>query len=512
VLNHLSNLHVAIASGTGQYPRKPPFDPPEHYPELPFPARPADPSNTVYPMVRECLRLLNLDASRFGTPAWNPLGEIISPGDRVLIKPNWVLHYNASGGPLDAVVTHASVLRPIADYVLLALQGRGTLTIGDAPQMNCDMATLWARNGMKDLVPFLADACAAQGVQFVAKDFRQEQTYYLAGIVWKRKRLNRLPEDTIPVTLGPESFMDPIDQSLLYGADYDREQTIKAHTGHRHQYRVSREVLHSDVIISVPKLKVHNKVGTTLNLKNMVGINTDKNHLAHYRIGPQAKGGDEFSNPRWYDKLDRKLSDQLMGRHWAWGKYPFLLWKFFLKAWKFIQPPPKDSFKGGGWRGNDTAWRMALDLNRILLTADEHGIPQATPARKYFSIIDGVVGGQGDGPLHPDPFSSKVILAGFNPVSVDWVGTTLMGLDPSRIPMYANGVQQMREWVPQFAVESLKVSSNVPEFEQVLAPNSDGEKTIFQFATAPGWRGSIERYKPVPVVSAPVAEADPILQ
>jgi uncharacterized protein (DUF362 family) len=509
VLSHLSNLQVAIASGTGQYPQKPPFDPPEHFPELPFPSRPIDASNGVYPMVRECLRLLNLDIARFGSPAWNPLGEIISPGDRVLIKPNWVLHYNAGSGPVDAVVTHASVLRPIADYVLLALRGRGTLVIGDAPQMNCDTASLFARNGVNGLADFLAEACAAQGVQFAVTDFRQEQTYYLAGIVWKRRRLNRRAEDTIPVTLGPESFMDPIDQSLLYGADYDRAQTIQAHTGHRHNYRVAREVLHSDVIISVPKLKVHNKVGTTLNLKNMVGINTDKNHLAHYRVGPQTKGGDEFSNPQWYDRLDRRLSDLLMGRHWAWGKYPFLLWKFFLKGWKFIQPPPKDHFKGGGWRGNDTAWRMALDLNRVLLTSDENGALQPTPARKYLSIVDGVIGGQGDGPLHPDAFSSKVVLAGFNPLAVDWIATTVMGLDPSRIRMYANAIQQMREWVPEFAVDRLEAISNEPEYERLLAAG----KHVFQFAPAPGWRGSIERYKPdTAAAREPVAEVDTILQ
>ncbi|HEX8817952.1 MAG TPA: DUF362 domain-containing protein [Terriglobales bacterium] len=508
MLNHLSNLQVAIASGVGQYPSKAPFDPPEQFPELPFRTRPVDPANGVYPMVRESLKLLKLDIARFGTSAWNPLGEIISPGDRVLIKPNFVLHRNAGHGPLDAVVTHASVLRPIADYVLRALQGRGTLIIGDAPQMNCDMATLFAHNGMDGLVDYLTEACAAQGVQFAVKDFRQEQTYYLAGIVWSRKPLPRGAHGTIPVTLGPESFMDSIDQSLLYGADYDRSQTTQAHTGHRHEYRIASEVLQSDVIISVPKLKVHSKVGTTLNIKNMVGINTDKNHLAHYRIGPRAKGGDEFSNPRWYDRVDRRLSDYLMGRHWEWGKYPFLGWKFFLKAWKYIQPPPKDAFGFGNWRGNDTAWRMALDLNRVLLTSDALGTLQPTPIRKYFSIIDGIVGGQGDGPLHPDAFPSKVVLAGFNPLAVDWVATNLMGLDPSRIPMYVNGAGQMREWVPEFGAAQLKIASNTPAFERAL----DNDRTIFRFATAPGWRGSVERYKLDSAATPPVPEPDPILQ
>src|SRR5436853_340924 len=49
-------------------------------------------------MVRESLHLLRLDEANYGTAAWNPLGELISPGNRVLIKPNFVLHFNAGAG------------------------------------------------------------------------------------------------------------------------------------------------------------------------------------------------------------------------------------------------------------------------------------------------------------------------------------------------------------------------------------------------------------------------------
>jgi hypothetical protein len=264
--------------------------------------------------------------------------------------------------------------------------------------------------------------------------------------------------------------------------------------------------LASDVVISVPKLKVHSKVGTTLNIKNMVGINTDKNHLAHYRVGPKTRGGDEFSNPRWYDKLDRKLSDLLLGRFWTWGKYPFLGWRVLRKLWEFVQPPSKDAFAYGNWYGNDTAWRMALDLNRILLMADVKGRLHESAVRRYFSLIDGVVGGQGDGPLHPDAFPSHVVIAGFNPLAVDWVATTLMGFDPARIPMYANAVHQMREAVPDFDISDVTVRSNLASHEQVLTSNTP----IFQFASAPGWRGTIERYQSHADSNA--GRADPILQ
>ena len=441
-------------------------------------------------MVRESLRLLGMDSSRFNHPDWNPLGEVISPGQRVLIKPNFVLHYNAGGGPLEAVVTHASVLRAVADYVLIALQGSGELIIGDAPQMNCDWDTLLRSNGMEHLANFLVDACAALGIRFSVRDFREEQTFYRLGIVWKRRPLGRGPTQSIEVRLGHESSMEEIDTRLLYGADYDRSQTVRAHQNQGHAYRIAEEALASDVIVSVPKLKVHSKVGTTLNLKNMVGVNTDKNHLAHYRVGGKAAGGDEFSYPKWYDQVDRQLTDSLLGRHWTWGKYPFVVWRVMRKLLKSIQPASQRGFAYGNWHGNDTAWRMALDLNRIILSADRKGAIQGTQQRGYFSLIDGIVGGQGDGPLHPTPYPSGVILAGFNPVAVDWAATSLMGFDPSLIPLCSNGAQQMRCWVPGFTVDDIEICSNLVTLKNTLI----GDRPIFQFSSAPGWRGHIERY------------------
>jgi uncharacterized protein (DUF362 family) len=505
-MKDLSDLTVAIVAGSKRYPRKAPFHPPEAYPELPYSCAALDPENSVYPMVRESLRVLGLDSARFATKAWNPLGEIISPGQRVLIKPNFVLHYNAGQGPLDAVVTHPSVLRPIVDYVLLALRGHGEITIGDAPQMNCDWSALFRATGMDGLAEFLQEVCHRAGIKFSTTDFRLEQTFYWAGLVWKRKSLRPADEHTIKVNLASKSFMDNIDVSRLYGADYDRRQTVRAHQAHRHEYWIARDVLAADVVISVPKLKVHSKVGTTLNLKNMVGINTDKNHLAHYRVGPPSKGGDEFSDPCWDDTVERTLSDVLLGRAWWIGKYPMALWHALRKCWRGMVPRKRRSFTYGNWWGNDTAWRMALDLNRVLLTADPQGGLHHRPQRKYLSFIDGIVGGQGNGPLYPDAYDSGVIVAGSNPVAVDWVATRLMGLEPTRIPMYVNAAKQMQEWVPSFDVSLIEVRSNLPEWSDILTR----PESIFTFATAPGWRGRAELYSQY--TQGDVTAADPILQ
>jgi uncharacterized protein (DUF362 family) len=442
-------------------------------------------------MVREALRLLALDDLHLGTPAWNPLGELISPGDRVLIKPNFVLHFNAGDGPLEAVITHPSVIRAIVDYAVIALKGRGEILIGDAPQMNCDIARLFELSGMDSLTEFLCIACAEHGIKFRTADFRGEQTFYKYGIIWRRKSLNERPSP-ITVDLGDDSWMSGIDSRLLYGADYCRRVTVSAHSKSRHQYVIAPEVLSSDVVISVPKLKVHRKVGVTLNLKNMVGINADKNHLAHYRVGSPVSGGDECSSPRWEDSFERFLSDSLLGTDWRLGRYPFAAWRAFRKVWRRIRKNgPGSPFSFGNWHGNDTAWRMALDLNRILLFADSEGRISDQPARKYFSLIDGIVGGEGEGPLHPDACAAGVLLAGFNPVAVDWTAAALMGFNPALIPLYANAVKQMKQWLPDFQLDGIRVRASSPAVEDIF----DRSEPVFRFRAPAGWRGKIECYR-----------------
>jgi uncharacterized protein (DUF362 family) len=458
-------------------------------------------------MVREALRLLALDESHFGMPEWNPLGELITPGDRVLIKPNFVLHFNAGAGPLDAVVTHPSVIRAIVDYVVIALRRRGEILIGDAPQMNCDIDRLFEVSGMKSLAEFLRIACSDQGIKLWTVDFREEQTFYKYGIIWRRKSLPRRPSP-VRVQVGGHSWMKGVDSQLLYGADYCRRVTIRAHSNSRHEYVIAPEVLSSDVVISVPKLKVHRKVGVTLNLKNMVGINADKNHLAHYRVGSPTNGGDECNSPGWEDRFERLLSDYLLGTDWRVGKYPFVTWRAFRKLWDRIRKNgAARPFSFGNWHGNDTAWRMALDLNTILIFADREGKLGAQPARKYFSVIDGIVGGEGEGPLHPDPCTAGVLLAGFNPLAVDWTATALMGFNPTLIPLYSNAPKQMKQWLPGFEVESIHVRSNSPIGEDIFS----AREPVFRFRAPAGWRGKIERYgledQPAPDRSISILDA-----
>jgi hypothetical protein len=93
----------------------------------------------------------------------------------------------------------------------------------------------------------------------------------------------------------------------------------------------------------------------------------------------------------------------------------------------------KKVMDAGNWHGNDSAWRMLVDLMHIITYADSSGSLHKTPQRTMFSFVDGIIGGENDGPLAPDAVQSGVILAGSNLLAVDITATRLMGLDHSKL-------------------------------------------------------------------------------
>jgi hypothetical protein len=97
----------------------------------------------------------------------------------------------------------------------------------------------------------------------------------------------------------------------------------------------------------------------------------------------------------------------------------------------------------GAWSGNDTAWRMTLDLARIAHYAGSDGSLRPDPQRRHLSLIDGIVGGEGDGPLVPDPVASGVLVFSDDVVSGDRVAARLMGFDPQAIPLIREAARSM---------------------------------------------------------------------
>jgi len=461
----------------------PSFHPSFLYPEYPFPK--SDIStvpNPVYEGVRSLFFSLGLDKENFGTPYWNPLGDLVDPGQKVVIKPNFVRHYHRLRKTLDCVVTHASVIRPIMDYTWIALKGQGAIIVADAPQGDADFQALIRANGMASLFAYYENYGSEQ-LQLELRDLRKEWTIYkYGGVVWDRVALPGDPEGYLTVDLGEESEYAGVSNKNYYGADYDRDRTKRFHNEKQNQYNISKTILNADVFICVPKLKVHRKVGVTLNIKNLIGINGEKNFLPHFVVGSPDKGGDEFSNDTLNNKIDRALKDFLLWKHHRWGKYLYVVWHVFDKC-IFRRMQRSQVFIKGDWWGNDTTWRSAVDLNKILLYCNKKGEMQENIQRRYLSVVDGIVAGEGEGPLTPDPIFLNVLIGGFSPLSVDLFATTVMGIDWRKIKMLAGAVSLRRYRLTSSAENKYEVVSNV---------HYDFSKPVFKFRLPSGWKGHAE--------------------
>jgi uncharacterized protein (DUF362 family) len=494
---YFKNLKTAIWSGGSTYTKEPPFHPSVLYPEYMFKAHGSEP-NPAYEGVRECLRLLDLDRSNFGAPEWNPLGEIIKPGDTVVLKPNFVLSRHAKGGDLFSIITHPSILRAIIDYVFKALRGDGNIIIADAPQMDCNFAELLSRTHLASIQELYQSQFGFEIQIIDLRDFwldspPGETTAYSE----RRFPLPGDPNGSVEVNLGKESaFYGVSNWDAFYGADYTRNETIAHHHDDVHKYVISKTILEADVLISVPKLKVHKKVGVTLNTKGLVGITTNKNCLIHYTLGSARNGGDQFPPDAlgFRDKIlvksQRFLYDALLSK-----KNPALdrVYQLIAKCYKtFVEPTglgmsrDKRILDAGNWRGNDSAWRMVADLMRIIFFADGQGNIRQEPQRRIFSFIDGIIGGENDGPLAPDAAPSGVVIAGVNPLAVDMAATRLMGLDFDKL-----------RWVDYLLKSRLYGISDENEIQVISADSrfTDmfGDKASpLAFKPHPGWKNYLE--------------------
>jgi len=471
------------------YPSVPPFHPSEAFPELPLSSNITRDHNGVYAAVREAFHRLNLDIAQFGTSGWNPLGGIIKPGDRVAVKPNFVLHFNSSGGDITPVVTHGSVLRAVLDYVVIALKGSGSITVGDAPHGNADFDRIVDVNGAREVVEYFRE----KGIVIELVDFRKYRYGYgEEGFLKETKTpLPGDPRGYSVVDLGKESELENLPfLERLYGADYDRSIIREHHRPGRHEYLIANSILRANVVVSVPKLKVHSKAGVTINLKNLVGINGDKNWLPHYRIGYPENGGDEFPrSSMWFEnflrRTDRWLVDILLSRDTVFRK---LLYRVFLKVYYpaigLITRATGNSIHRGNWNGNDTVWRMVLDLNKILLYAAENGRLNSSRQRKFLSVVDGIIAGEGNGPLGPSAKNSGVIIAGFSPLLVDLIGARLMGFSLERIPLFWKAFRDAIHPLAPCNVDGAEVYTNVPALKNISRQSG----SYLNFSVPYGWR------------------------
>jgi len=481
---------VAIAWGPKCYPI-PPYSPGVTWPEYErLGSAPGEYPNEVYRAVRESLRLLGLDLTHYGTAQWNPLGGWIRPGDTVVLKPNFVRDFRESSPDHgDCLITHGSIIRAVLDYAYIALRGVGRLVIADAPQNDADFDAI---RRIAELAPIADFYRTELGFPVEVYDLRPEAATKIDGVIVGHTRLAGDPAGYVKIDLGPYSAFSEIDQlcDRLYGAEYDRQELIRHHVNGVHEYLISKTVLQADCVISIPKLKTHKKVGLTANMKNLVGINGNKNWLPHHREGTPAEGGDQFGDSslvrraeratvasfkRWFPMLG-PLRPLVAGPVKAVGKQIF-------------GDTNTGTIRSGNWFGNDTTWRMVMDLNRVLLYADAEGALHERPVRRFLSMVDGIIGGEGNGPLDPRPKPTGLILAGTNPVAVDLTCARLMGFDYRRVPALYRALESHPLPLVNFAFSDVVGRSNDARFDRPLA---DLRGPLLGFAPHFGWKGHIE--------------------
>ncbi len=128
--------------------------------------------------------------------------------------------------------------------------------------------------------------------------------------------------------------------------------------------------------------------------------------------------------------------------------------------------PPK--IIDGGWEGNDTLWRTILDLNLALFYGRRDGSLASEPQRRYFTIVDGIVGGEGEGPLGATPVHAGLLVGGFDPVLVDYEAASCMGFSPDRIPQIKRALDAAL--LPTTAVGEMARTTDGPRPDRPFRP------------------------------------------
>lgn len=366
---------------------------------------------------------------------------------RICVKPNWVLHAEHPEFPIGALVTSPVLIRATIDACLERYRDLEWITVGDVPLQSCEWERMARQSGLDEVMAAYAGRTAPV-IRFL--DLRRER--------FRRER-GFLVEDTTAhegdplgyreVVLDEASFLDPISdrRARFRVSDYDPGVTTSSHRKGSHRYLVAGTALEADLFINLPKMKTHQKAGITGALKNLVGINGQKAYLVHHRRGGPREHGDEFGPATpWVIRAQVRVRELLQKRNRGLFSAARRGW-LVLKRLYGIQTEVtrehlasgRSYIAAGSWYGNDTIWRMVYDLNRIIRYAPAAGGRlAAAPQRAYVAIVDGIVSGEGNGPLQPLPVDSGALVAGRDPLLVDMVLARLMDFDYQRIPSLAH--------------------------------------------------------------------------
>ena len=416
----------------------------------------------------------------------------VNPGDWVVIKPNLVKEGREDRpDEWECVITSPWLIRQVCEHVCKMLQGRGKVTICDAPQSDSDFSKIRERACLDET----ASECHARyGVEVEVVDLRSFVWSFSEGVVTKHAAQKGDPHGSIRFRLNGESrFCGHKGEGRYYGADYDMGELNSHHSNGVHEYLVCATPIMADVFICMPKMKTHKKTGVTLSFKNLVGINADKNWLPHHTCGAPENGGDEFPVSSAKNKgegVARRFSRAVIEKLPVVGPS---LGRFVHKIGKKILGDGHSTVRSGNWFGNDTTWRMVHDLNYCLRYGNPDGTFRDDKPKRYYTVMDAIVGMEGVGPMQGTAKTVGLVLGGTDPLRVDVVATRIMGFDWRKLKVCAEAVgnEKVTEVVSEADIWDQKIVSNRMEwngkrFKEFVACDFNSFEPHF------GWKGHIE--------------------
>ena len=410
-------------------------------------------------------------------------------GEWVVVKPNLVKeHKENDPREWQSVITSSQLIRQVVEHVCAMVGPGGRITICDAPQTDSSFKKIAAILQLERL----ASECRERfGTTVETFDLRNEEWTNEGGVIVRREKLAGDPNGVIRFNLGRASlFYGFGGEGRYYGADYDAGEVNRHHRGEVQEYLLCGTPIKADVYINLPKLKTHKKTGVSLSLKNLVGINADKNWLPHHTEGSPADGGDEFPELDLLREAERRSVKfaKMMALKFP-GAGPALA-KRLRKAGTTVFGDGTAVIRSGNWHGNDTTWRMVLDLNRCLLYGRADGSLNSRARKRYYSVVDGIIGMEGMGPMQGDPVRSGVVLGGDDPVAVDMVAARVMGFDWRKIATIREAFSPHEMPIANCLPSDVYVESDVPQWNGRFLDIENQQ--FLSFEPHFGWKGHIE--------------------
>ena len=386
----------------------------------------------------------------------SPFHSVVPSGARVLVKPNLVLHENEDPAfGMEELVTHASLIQAVVEAVLLT--GATEVVVGDAPIQSCKLDQLLAGMGLDRWAADLQKKDRRFGG---IRDFRRTTCTLVGGVRVASEQLKPLDRFVL-FDLGQESLLEAVtDQRAPFRVTwYDPRLMASTHGRGLHQYLVAKEVINADVVINLPKLKTHKKAGVTCALKNLIGINGNKEYLPHHRIGGSSEGGDCYPGRSGVKRALESVADRQNQTSSYAAAFIYRCMTFGLTRISRLQGDRLGV--EGSWSGNDTIWRTCLDLNRILLYGRLDASLSDTVQRRVLHLVDAVTAGQGNGPLSPQPLALGLLLAADNAAVMDWGAAGLLGYDPALIPISREAFTSFRWPIAPPSPDKIRVTGDL---------------------------------------------------